>query len=298
MRTVETQIFERRRIKRILGIVCKVTSNKYKIYADGEYYVIPARGILKLNKNGIKVGDKVDFSNQVINSVVDRQSYFTRTNVANISCINVVVAPLPKPDFTLVDKMIVEAYSGGAKAILTVNKCETDDGLIDHCLQNYADAVDAIFVVSALRGEGLGKLEEYLSGEFCAFAGQSAVGKTSIVNAIFALDKSVNTLSEKTQRGRHTTTSREIHFKGNIAVIDTPGFSSVEVLNVKSADLNRYYKEFAPYNGKCYYIGCTHTAEPDCLVKDAVASGKISAERYLRYCDIYKEIKEYEKRKY
>jgi len=253
---------------------------------------------MKLRQNGIKVGDDVEFSDGVITRVMERRSFFPRTNVANVSCINIVVSPLPKPDFLLVDKMITEAYSGGAKAVLTINKCETDDGLIGYCLKNYHSAVDKIFVVSAETGEGFDELKNYLKGQFCALAGQSAVGKTSIVNRLFSLEKSVNTLSEKTMRGRHTTTSREIHIKDDIMLIDTPGFSSVEVVNVCCADLDKHYKDFAPYVGKCYYIGCSHTAEPDCAVKQAVEKGEISTDRYSRYTAIYKEIKENEKRKY
>ena len=253
---------------------------------------------MKLDAGGIKVGDKVEFDGGVIKKVVDRKSYFARTGVANISCINIVISPLPKPDFILIDKLMVEARSGGAKVVITRNKCDIDDGLIDYCLKNYTAAADKIFIVSAQTGEGVDELENYLKGEFCAFAGQSAVGKTSLINRIFSLEKTVNSVSEKTRRGRHTTTSREIHFKDDITVIDTPGFSAVEILNVKSSDLDKCYKEFEPYIGKCYYIGCTHTAEPDCLIKDAVLRGEITKDRYTRYCTIYKEIKDYEKRKY
>ena len=253
---------------------------------------------MKLDAGGIKVGDKVEFDGRVIEKVVDRKSYFARTGVANVSCINVVIAPTPKPDFILIDKLMVEARSGGAKVTLTINKCDLDDGLIEYCLKNYSAAADRIFVVSAKTGEGVDEMTEYFKGGLCAFAGQSAVGKTSLINRIFSLEKTVNTVSEKTQRGRHTTTGREIHIKKDIMVVDTPGFSAVEILNVKSGDLDEYYKEFAPYIGKCYYIGCTHTAEPDCLIKDAVGRGEISKDRYARYCAVYKEIKEYEKRKY
>ena len=284
--------------KTILGTVCKVTTNKYEIYSEGEFFVIPARGILKLGDMGIKVGDKVEFDDGIIKSVKERKSYFSRTGVANVSCINIIIAPVPKPDFLLVDKLIVEARYGGAKVMLTINKCDISDGLIEYCLSNYSSAVDKIFIVSAVTGEGMEELENSLDSEFCAFAGQSAVGKTSLINRIFSLEKTVNSISEKTQRGRHTTTSREIHFKDDKMVIDTPGFSAVEIINIKSTDLDKYYKEFAPYIGKCYYIGCTHTAEPDCLIKDAVGRGEIPQDRYSRYESIFKEIKEYEKRKY
>ena len=100
----------------------KVTTNKYKIYSGGETYVVSARGVMKLDRGGIKVGDTVNFEDGAINAVIDRRSYFFRTNVANVEVINIVVAPEPKPDFLLVDKLIVEARAGGAKAFLTINE--------------------------------------------------------------------------------------------------------------------------------------------------------------------------------
>ncbi|MBO4573262.1 MAG: ribosome small subunit-dependent GTPase A [Clostridia bacterium] len=238
------------------------------------------------------------FDNGVIEKVEPRSSYYPRTNVANVTLINIVIAPLPEPDYLLVDKLIAEAYAGGAKVTLTVNKADTGLSVFNYCKENYSNAVDAIFSVSAETGEGIDELVSYLNGNFTAFAGQSAVGKTSLINRIFGTDKAVNSLSEKTLRGRHTTTSREIHFADGLAVIDTPGFSSLELTGVKSDELDKLYKEFTPYVGKCYYIGCSHTAEPDCLIKDAVSSGGISSDRYSRYLSIYKEIKENEKHRY
>ena len=238
------------------------------------------------------------FDNGVIEKVEPRSSYYPRTNVANVTLINIVIAPLPEPDYLLVDKLIAEAYAGGAKVTLTVNKADTGLSVFNYCKENYSNAVDAIFSVSAETGEGIDELVSYLNGNFTAFAGQSAVGKTSLINRIFGTDKAVNSLSEKTLRGRHTTTSREIHCADGLAVIDTPGFSSLELTGVKSDELDKLYKEFTPYVGKCYYIGCSHTAEPDCLIKDAVSSGEISSDRYSRYLSIYKEIKENEKHRY
>ncbi len=254
--------------------------------------------MLKLRGKDIKVGDVVSFSNDVIENVEERSSFFPRTNVANVGMINIVIAPLPEPDFLLVDKMIAEAYAGGAKPVITINKADLSSGLADYVKDNYSLAVSAVFCVSAETGEGIKELVSFMRGSFVAFAGQSAVGKTSLINRIFGTDKTVNSLSEKTLRGRHTTTSREIHFSDGLEVIDTPGFSSVELCGVKSNELDKLYPEFEQFVGKCYYVGCSHTAEPDCLIKEAVSSGTISYDRYQRYLTIYKELKENEKRKY
>ncbi len=259
---------------------------------------IPARGKLKFKAENIKVGDYVEFENGIITRIKPRKSFFNRTNVANISCVNIIIASVPTVDFLLVDKLIVEGNKGGAKVIITVNKSDLSRELYEYCIANYTNAVDKIFSVSTATGDGIEQLKSYLKGEFCALAGQSAVGKTSLINSIFNIEKPVNSVSEKTLRGRHTTTSREIHYGDNFAVIDTPGFSAIDTYFIESGKLAEYYKEFENYNGKCYYIGCSHTVEPDCLVKNAVDDKKISLDRYNRYCTIYKEIKEYEKRKY
>ena len=257
-----------------------------------------ARGALKIKASGIKVGDGVEFDENNIFKVDERKSFFPRINVANIECVVIVVACLPKPDFMLVDKLIVEARYCGAEVVIAVNKTDIDSDIPDYVAKNYEKAVDGLFFVSAVTGEGMDELKSAILGKFAAFAGQSAVGKSSLINYLFGKDEKVRDLSLKTLRGRHTTTARTIHIEGDHMITDTPGFSSAQEFSVQSVDLPLYYKEFAEYNGKCYYIGCTHISEPDCLVKEALSDGRISKDRYSRYVSIFKEIKEYEKRKY
>ena len=240
----------------------------------------------------------MEFDGENILAIKPRKNFSPRLNVSNIDCVNIVVADFPEPDYLLVDKMIIEANYIGASVYITVNKCYISDKTLLYIKDNYSKAVDKIFAVSAEKGEGLDKLKEEFKGKLVVFAGQSAVGKTSITNALFEKSERVNDLSKKTMRGRHTTTGRKIHIEGEFAVMDTPGFSSVITNFIKSEEIALYYREFSEYNGKCWYIGCTHTAEPDCLVKEALSRGEISADRYQRYIEIYKEIKEYEKRKY
>ncbi len=194
--------------------------------------------------------------------------------------------------------MIVDCTRLGISVFITVNKCDLTEDTKNYVLKNYSAAVDGIFCVSTETGEGIAELIKASEDKLCCLAGQSAVGKTSLCNSIFGKENSVNTVSEKTDRGRHTTTSREIHYADKLFIVDTPGFSAFDVENIKSSELMNYYKDFAPYNGKCYFIGCMHVSEPDCLVKNAVDEGKLSSERYKRYLTIYREIKEYEKRKY
>ena len=274
------------------------SSDRYMVLSENERYSVSARGVLKIKSDGIKVGDRVEFDGENISAVLPRKNYSQRLNVSNVDCVNIVIAAVPAPDFLLVDKMIIDARLVGAEVFLTVNKCDIQNGIVEYVTQNYSYAVDEIFVVSTLTGEGIEKVKKRIKGKLVVFAGQSAVGKTSLTNALFGESERVNTVSRKTLRGRHTTTVRKIYFGDDCAVMDTPGFSSAAVYNVKSSDLRLFYKDFDGYDGSCYYIGCTHTVEPDCLVRSAVNEGKISRERYDRYVTIYKEIKEYEKRKY
>lgn len=266
--------------------------------SGGKEYLLSARGSLKLKDKKLVTGDKVEFSDGVITRIEDRKSTIFRPKVANADAVNIVIASTPSPDYILVDKMIVECVRAGVKVYLTVNKCDVDDKTSDYVRKNYANACDGLFFVSAETGVGIDALVSSLKGKLCCFAGQSAVGKTSLCNAIFGKNHAVNSVSEKTDRGRHTTTSREIHYSDELLIVDTPGFSSFDIETIESYSLMNYYKDFSPYNGKCYYVGCMHVSEPDCLVKQAVSNGEVSFDRYERYLTIYKEIKEYEKRKY
>lgn len=280
------------------GIIVNASSDKFTVYRDGEYYALSARGVLKIKSSGIKVGDKVEFDGANILSVLPRKNFLPRLNTANIDCVNIVISPMPRPDLLLVDKLIVESNILGCRTIITVNKSDIDDGLARYIFENYSRAVDGIVAVSAKNGEGIEDLRAMIKGKLTVFCGQSAVGKTSALNALFDLSEKINSVSEKTGRGRHTTTRRKIIVDGDDFVVDTPGFSTLGVTSVDSAKLADYYTDFAAYNGKCYYIGCTHSSEPDCLVKNAVLRGEISRDRYERYLLLLKEIREYEKRKY
>lgn len=266
--------------------------------SEGKEYILTARGNLKLNDKRLVTGDKVEFGGGVITKIEDRKSVIMRPKVANVDAVNLVIASTPAPDYTLIDKMLVRCFKSGVEVYITVNKCDVDEKTAEYVKINYDKACDGLFFVSAETGEGVRNLVDALRGKLCCFAGQSAVGKTSLCNSIFGKNHAVNTVSEKTDRGRHTTTSREIHYSDDLFIIDTPGFSSFDIETISSYELMNYYKDFSPYNGKCYFVGCMHVNEPDCLVKEAVKNDKISADRYKRYVTIYKEIKEYEKRKY
>lgn len=215
----------------------------------------------------------------------------------NVDYVNIVVGAPPKPDFLLIDKVIINAINSRVGVIITVNKTDLTCDIYDYVVKNYSNAVDEIFSVSSLTGENVNVLKDYLKGKLCAFVGQSAVGKTSLLNKLFNLDGRVGELSDKTNRGKHTTTSSQIYFYDGCKIVDTPGFSA-NICDIKSTEIKDCYRDFASFSD-CYYLDCKHNKEPDCAIKTAVCNGEISKDRYDRYIEILNEkIKEEKYDKY
>jgi ribosome biogenesis GTPase len=155
--------------------------------------------------------------------------------------------------------------------------------------------------VSAKSGDGIDSLKDMLDNNVTCFAGQSAAGKSSIINALFpALELKTGLLSKKTDRGTHTTRQAELlvteGFSG--AIVDTPGFSFFDCAEMQPEELSGSYDDMAPYRKACRFTSCLHVGEPDCAVKKAVENGFISKERYKRYLQILKEIQEKRSKKY
>lgn len=249
--------------------------------------------MLKIKADGIILGDyvEIDEKSGVITEVFERKSRFIRPNIANVDCINVVISYSPKPDFIAVDKLIVACVKAGAKFIITLNKGEIDSKLFDKIQEEYSGIADGVFLTSCKTGEGIDKLKEYLKGKLVAFAGQSAVGKTSLINAISGLNLKTGDLSKKTERGKQTTTVSQIISCADFEIADTPGFSIIKN-EIKPEELTLFYPEFVDPSKQCYYRGCVHINEPDCCVKEYISEGKIPKGRYDRYIEIYKELKE------
>lgn len=141
---------------------------------------------------------------------------------------------------------------------------------------------------------------QLLEGRTSVLAGPSGVGKSSILNKIFPEAASqTGEVSEKIGRGKHTTRHSELFCVGEgTYLFDTPGFSSLRVPEMEKEELKNYFTEFVPYEGGCRFMGCTHTHEPDCRVKEALDQGQISPVRYENYVQMYEELKEWERRKY
>lgn len=286
------------------GLVLKGIGSFYTVLGDdGTEYTIKARG--RFRKEGISpvVGDCVTFdvvegNDGYMTDILERKNLLIRPSVANIDkLITVISASHPQPDFLMLDKLILRCEQLGIAPVIVLNKC---DSLLNDPLFQYRSAGYQTFMVSALTGEGVAELKTALEGSICCFAGQSAVGKSSLINAIMPqLDLEVGGLSRKTSRGKHTTRSVSlIPFEGGGALLDTPGFSLIDTEPMEAEDLSQLYPEMRRHLHLCRFAGCLHVSEPDCGVKDAVKSGEISKERYERYKLLLEEIKRQRKHRY
>lgn len=270
------------------GQVCKAHSSNFFVKSGDEVYKLCARGILKRKGDNILIGDYVEFSQGVITKVLDRKNFFVRPSVANIDSVIVVISPEPKPDFLLIDKLLINAFNQNIDVFFAINKSDLDDGLYDSVVKEYRACDIKFLKISAKDRSGTDDLKSLLKGRLNLLAGQSAVGKTSLVNALFGLELKTGELSEKILRGRHTTTYSEIHEYDGVRIIDSPGFAVIEA-EIAADGLPSLYPEFCAYSENCRFRSCTHINEPDCKVKEAVSSGLISESRYGRYLEIYSE---------
>lgn len=271
------------------GQVYKVHTDSYSVKYNEKLNKCGARGILKRKGDGILVGDFVDVEKDTIISVQKRKNRFIRPNVSNIDLIVGVVTSQPKPDFYLIDKLYLNAIKEDVEFMLVVNKADISDDLIEKIEDEYATLGIEVLSVSTKTGQGIEILKGKLKNKITVLAGQSAVGKTSIVNAMFGLQLKVGELSDKILRGKHTTTRSEIFECEDIKVVDSPGFAVIDAM-VSLDELPSCYPEYVQVQDQCKFRGCTHVNEPNCKVKELVELDKLSKKRYQRYVEIYNEI--------
>lgn len=289
----------------IEGILIKGIGSFYEVLtADEKKITCKARGVFRKQGLTPTIGDHVRVEPQsqgyaLLKEILPRKNILVRPPVANIDRIFIVVAAtVPEPDWLLMDQMIIQAMKLGIMPIPVMNKTEDADiSVLQQFLSDYR--VFAPLCVSAKSGDGLDSLREKMAGAVTCLAGQSAVGKSSILNSLFPnLNLATGDLSEKTERGRHTTRHAELLPFHNGAVLDTPGFSLFDTEVLEQNELDACYPEFQSIPFRCRYPGCMHDSEPDCGVKVLLESGGISKNRYERYLIIANEHKNRRKHRY
>ena len=276
------------------GIIVAGRGGIYTVRNEaGEEYVLRAKK--KFRRQGLSplVGDEIAFTPGTVSDehgwieeIFPRKSQCLRPPVANVTLLCIVAAVQPAPDWLLVDKLLIFARKQRLKPILVINKLDQDNAgeTARQARQMYAGAEADVFSVSARTGEGLEEVRRRMGGEICCFSGQSGVGKSTLLNALFGLTLETGDISRKIQRGKNTTRHTELFTCGDARVIDTPGFSLLEMDEVFDPVLLRdYYPEFSAYAEGCRFSPCYHGSEPGCAVLRAAKEGKIDAARLERY---------------
>lgn len=276
------------------GIILKGIGGYYTVLDEGGHTdVVRPRGKFRNQRLSPVPGDKIRYvppkegveTEGAMEDILPRKNLLRRPKIANLDlAICVVSAQKPEPDFLMLDMLCACCALQGIDVLPVMNKSDlADRGHVERFLEDY-QAFHPI-ALSAKTGAGTELLEARMAQRICCLAGQSGVGKTSLLNAIMpTLAFQTGGLSEKTERGRHTTRHAElILLKNGGMLADTPGFSLLELPVMDPAAFRDLYPEFAPYEGKCRFPGCLHDKEPDCAVKDAVRRHSISSSRWERY---------------
>lgn len=281
------------RIGNTKGTVIKILSFEHYVYGDdGERYLCRLRGRQRL-VGEVYVGDRVEFSKvgkaYNIEKVLQRKNSLTRPYVANIDKAIIVVAGAPEPDLCLVDKLIANCIRCDIEPIICINKQdENAEGFSEKLLYEYA----LFKIVETCAIEGcVSTVIDLLKGSTVCLCGQSAVGKTTLINAILGNDERETGGLSKIQRGRNTTRHVEMYRAHDGWIVDTCGFSLLEMEGIEARELALYYPEFDEGRMECKFSTCTHISEPICGVKDRIGKS-VPRGRYERYKLLYEELRQ------
>jgi len=288
------------------GVIVKgIGGFYYALSGDGQVYTLRARGVFRKQKITPLVGDDIVFTpgkgeeDGWIDEILPRRNVLLRPPVSNLSHLLIVVAPKPKPDLLLADALLAEARRQGIAPVLVINKADLDKDFCRDILSQYAGTGDTNMITSVKSGEGLSELEKLLRSGICCFAGQSGVGKSSLVAAVTGIDLDIGEISIKIDRGKHTTRHAQLLTHDGFQVLDTAGFSLLSQSEPEDpVMLKNYYPEFAQYEQHCRFQPCYHLSEPGCAVLEARDGGRIAKERVMRYHQLLAKAREAWDRRY
>lgn len=256
----------------------------------GEAFVLRAKNKFRRENMKPLVGDLVDFipgkgeEHGWVEAIHPRKSYCLRPPVANITQLVITLAAEPEPDLLLADKLLVFAAHQRIEPLMAVNKADLNQALSSGLARVYQPAGIKILAVSARSGAGLGALREAMLGHITCFAGQSGVGKSTLIAALTGERLETGDISRRIRRGKQTTRHISLIEKNGLQVLDTPGFSLLDLPGeMPPEDLRQEYPDFAPYAHGCRFAPCLHGREPGCAVSRAADEGLIDRERLERY---------------
>ena len=279
------------------GVVIKGIGGNYDVACGDE--ILRCQASAKLRRDGVLAAGeyvtlRVTGSGGYILERLPRRNGLIRPAIANIDQLVILCSQAPPvTDPYLIDKVTVVALYQGIQPIILLNKCDLHPS--GELYDAYQKAGFSVVRASAVTGEGVEELTAMLAGKISAFTGNSAIGKSSILNRIdsrFGLQ--VGDMSEKIARGRHTTRHVELlRLENGGLVADTPGFSTFDAVRMEKLtreNLQHYFPELEPYFARCRFSDCRHIKEPGCLVREAVERGDIARSRYESYCKLYEEV--------
>ncbi len=300
------------------GIVIRNTGNSYVVRLEaGDEVSCKVKGNFRLKgirtTNPVAVGDCVfvDFAEggadtYYITKVAQRRNYIIRrasnlSKESHIIAANIDIAVLvatvshPTTSTTFIDRFLATAEAYGVTAALVFNKID----LLDEDWLEYLDAISYLYRCigykvlhcSAVHGDGLDVLREYLQGKTALFAGNSGVGKTTLLNVLVpGIDAKTAALSDAHDTGMHTTTFSEMYdLPGGGAIIDTPGVRGFGTIDMSKEEVSHYFPEMFALARDCRFANCTHTHEPGCAVLDALEDSRIARSRYASYLSILED---------
>ena len=291
-------------LRELEGLVRKCVGGFYTVETGEGLYTVTARG--RFRKEGVSpyAGDRVRISGDprdmtgALIAIAPRKNALVRPPLANLDRLFVVCAARdPAPSPLLIDKTVAAAELSGIEPVVVFTKADLSGGSLEKLMEGYRLAGLPCCLASGVTGQGVEEVRGLLTGCTSAFTGNSGVGKSTLLNALFpGFALKTGEISQKLGRGRHTTREVELYkISGNTYVADTPGFSTFELQRYRLTDKEKLiggFREMAPLAAGCQFTSCSHTCEKGCAVLRGVKDGLVAKSRHESYVQMYQEIKD------